>query len=105
MYVYDAHDRTKGSGAVLGMAGLFATGTFTFLIAFSYLSRGRQRMSAQTPMFMLLASLSVPAALTISLWNDVRDYLGLILGGWIAILVSGLGALAVSKRLRQPPKR
>jgi hypothetical protein len=50
MYLYD-RARSKGDDAAVGLGGLFAVGTFTFVVAFTWLRKTHHPVSSRTSLF------------------------------------------------------
>lgn len=100
-YFYD-RGMSKGDDFAIGMGGLFAVGTFVFIVAITWLLKLHHRVSARTPSFAWLACLALAIVSTAGLWD--YDYSQLILAGWVLFLVCSLGGLALCRRkLLRPP--
>lgn len=97
MYLYD-RGRSKGDDAAVGLGGLFAVGTFTFVVAFTWLQKTHHPVSSRTSLYAFYACLVLPVLATM-LAADELDYFAMfIVGDWLAILILGLFSLLVCKR-------
>ncbi len=97
-YFYDRAN-SKGDDLAVGFGGLFAVGTFTFVIVFTWLQKAHHLISSRTPLFAFCACLVLPVAVTVSSLSAIDDhYLPLVLGDWLAILVLGFLSLFVCRR-------
>jgi hypothetical protein len=97
MYLYDRAE-SKGDDAAIGLGGLFAVGTFTFIFAFTWLQKAHHPVSSRTSLYAFYASLVLPALTTLLSADEMDYYATFILGDWLAILVLGLLALLVCRR-------
>jgi purine-cytosine permease-like protein len=98
MYLYDRAN-SKGDDLAVGLGGLFAIGTFTFVIVFTWLQKVHHSVSSRTPLFALYACLALPVVVTLLSAGDIDDhYLLLVVGDWLAILFFGLLSLFVCRR-------
>ncbi len=95
IYLYD-RGMSKGNDVAVGMAGLFAVGTFVFVTAFSRFVSLHHKISWRTPGVALAFCLGLAAVTTWLMWD--WNYSGFILVGWIAIFFCGVLALNVSRR-------
>jgi hypothetical protein len=95
MYLYDRAN-SKGDDFAVGLGGLFAVGTFTFVVFFTWLQKSHHPISSRTPFFALYACLFLAAAAT--LFFGDRDYSSFMLGDWLGILLFGLLSLLVCRR-------
>ena len=96
MYLYDRAN-SKGDDFAVGMGGLFAVGSFTFVVVFTWLQNLHHPISSRTPFYAWLICLA-PAVLA-TLLSLEFDYLGIILLDWLVISLFGLGAMGVSHRM------
>jgi hypothetical protein len=96
MYLYD-RGKSKGDDFAVGMGGLFAVGTFTFVVVFTRLQKVHHPISPNTSLFALYACLIFPLAATILLVDDANYWL-FVAGDWLAILLLGLLSLVVCRR-------
>jgi hypothetical protein len=88
MYLYDGAN-----------SGLFAAGTFIFVVLFTWLQKLHHPISSRTPLFAFFACLVLPVITTLASLQDIDDYyLPFVLGDWLAILVIGLLSLFVCRR-------
>jgi hypothetical protein len=105
MYFYDRAN-SKGDDLAVGFGGLFAVGTFTFVVAFTWLQKLHHPISSRTPLFAFYISLLPPAAVTLASLSEMDDhYLPLVLGDWLAIFVLGLLSLFVCRRWWHDPEQ
>ena len=100
IYLYD-RGTSKGNDVAVGMIGALASGTFVFVTVFAWQESKHHKISWRTPAFALGPCLALAAVPTWLMWldPDFSYYSGFILVGWILILVCGLGAFYVSRRL------
>jgi hypothetical protein len=97
-YLYDRANG-KGDDAAVGLGGLFAVGTFTFVVVFTWLQKMHHSVSSRTSLFAFYACLIAPVAATVLLAEDMDDYyLFFVLGDWLAILLLGLLSLYICRR-------
>lgn len=97
MYLYD-RGRSKGDDAAIGLGGLFAVGTFTFVVAFTWLQKTHHPVSSRTSLYAFYVCLVLPVLATL-LFADEMDYFALfIVGDWLAIFILGLLSLLVCRR-------
>jgi hypothetical protein len=77
-----------------------ATGTFVFVILFTWLRTLHRKTSWRTPWFAWVFCLAGSMLITALLWptGDLEHYMIFIRVGWIAILLFGLVAVALSRR-------
>jgi hypothetical protein len=105
MYLYDRAN-SKSDDLTVGFGGLFAVGTFTFIVAFTWLQKTHHPISSRTPLFAFYASLFPPVAVTLASLGDIDDhYLPLVLGDWLAIFVLGLLSFFVCRRWWKDPEQ
>jgi len=98
MRLYERYDPTWNV-LVVGLGALFAVGTFTFVVSFTWLQQAHHPISSRTPLFALCACLFFPVATTIaSIKDNGTDYLQIVLGVWLAILVLALLSLLMCRR-------
>jgi len=98
MYLYDRAN-SKGDDLAVGLGGLFAIGTFTFVTVFTWLQKVHHSVSSRTSLFALYACLTLPVMVTVLSAGDIDDhYLPLVVGDWLAILFFGLLSLFVCRR-------
>jgi len=98
MYLYDRAN-SKGDDVAVGLGGLFAVGTFTFVVVFTWLQKVHHPVSSRTSLFAFYACLILPVAATVLLAEDMDDYyLFFVLGDWLAILLLGLLSVFVCRR-------
>src|ERR1700722_1212396 len=64
IYLYDRAN-SKGDDFAVGLGGLFAIGTFTFVVAFTWLEQLHHAISSRTPAYALLTCLIFPVAATL----------------------------------------
>jgi uncharacterized membrane protein len=103
MYLYDRAN-SKGDDLTVGFGGLFAVGTFTFVVAFTWLQKLHHPISSRTPLFAFCVSLLPPVAVTLASLGDIHDhYLPLVLGDWLAIFVLALLSFFVCRRWWKDP--
>jgi len=95
MYLYDRAN-SKGDDLGVGLGGLFSVGTLSFVVLFTWLQKAHHPISSRTPLFALYSCLIFPAAATLLSLDG--DYLGFILGDWLAIALFGLLSLLVCRR-------
>jgi hypothetical protein len=95
-YLYDGAS-SKGDDGAVGLGGLFAVGTFTFVVIFTWLRKVHHPISSSTTLFALYTFLIFPVAATVFLVDD-SNYLLFVLGDWIATLVFALLSLIVCRR-------
>ncbi len=95
IYIYD-RGMSKGDDLAVGMIGLFAVGTFVFVIAFAWLNKLHHNISLRTPVLTLAFCFTLVVVVTVLMWDS--HYSGFIMVGWIVILCCGLLALNVSHR-------
>jgi hypothetical protein len=96
MYLYDRAS-SKGDDGAVGLGGLFAVGTFTFVVIFTWLQKVHHPISSSTTLFALYACLALPVAATVFLVDD-NNYWIFVLGDWLAILVFSVLSLIVCRR-------
>jgi hypothetical protein len=97
-YLFD-RGYSKGDDLAVGLGGLFAVGTFTFVVAFTWLQKLHHPISSRTPLFAFYVSLLPPAAVTLASLSEIDDhYLPLVLGDWLAVLVLGLLSFFACRR-------
>jgi len=97
-YLYDRAN-SKGDDFAVGLGGLFAVGTFTFVIVFTWLQKTHHPVSSSTSLFAFYACLILPVAATVLFAEDMDDYyLFFVLGDWLAILLLGLLSVFVCRR-------
>lgn len=105
MYLYD-RAYSKGDDLAVGLGGLFGVGTFTFVVAFTWLQKLHHPISSRTPLFAFYVCLFLPVAATLASWSEIDDhYLPLVLGDWLAILLLGLLSLFVCRRWWPDPEQ
>jgi hypothetical protein len=105
MYLYDRAN-SKGDDLTVGFGGLFAVGTFTFVIAFTWLQKMHHAISSRTPLFAFYASLFPPVAVTLASLSEIDDhYLPLVLVDWLTILVFALLSFFVCRRWWHDPEQ
>jgi hypothetical protein len=98
MYVYDRGNSRSDDFAV-ALGGLFAVGTFTFVIVFTFLQKVHHSVSSRTPLFAFYACLVLPVVVTVLSADDMDDHYSLFaVGDWLAILIFGLLSLFVCRR-------
>jgi hypothetical protein len=98
MYLYDGAN-SKGNDFAVGLGGLFAVGTFIFVVLFTWLQKLHHPISSRTPLFAFFACLVLPVITTLASLEDIDDYyLPFVLGDWLAILLIGLLSLFVCRR-------
>lgn len=95
-YLYDRAN-SKGDDFAVGLGGLFAVGTFIFVVVFTWLQKAHHPVSSSTSLFALYTCLILPVVATVFLVDD-DNYLLFVLGDWLAILVLGVLALVVCRR-------
>jgi apolipoprotein N-acyltransferase len=71
IYLYDRAN-SKGDDAAVGLGGLFAIGTFMFVVVFTWLQKLHHPISSRTPSYALLACLILPAAATLLALSESR---------------------------------
>ena len=99
MYLYD-RAQSKGDDFAVGLSGFYAVETFVFVVVFSWLSKLHHEISSRTPAYTLLFCLFFPAVSTLFFLADLDSYyMGFVLAGWVVILLLGLAAMLVSRRL------
>jgi ABC-type spermidine/putrescine transport system permease subunit II len=104
-YLYDRAN-SKGDDLTVGFGGLFAVGTFTFVVAFTWLQKLHHPISSRTPLFAFYVSLLPPVAVTLASLGDIDDhYLPLVLGDWLAIFVLGLLSFLICRRWWKDPEQ
>jgi|HubBroStandDraft_6_1064221.scaffolds.fasta_scaffold07235_7 hypothetical protein len=104
-YLYDRAN-SKGDDLTVGFGGLFAVGTFTFVVAFTWLQKLHHPISSRTPLFAFYVSLLPPAAVTLASLSDIDDhYLPLVLGDWLTIFVLALLSFFVCRRWWHDPEQ
>jgi hypothetical protein len=104
MYLYDRAN-SKGDDFAVGLGGLFAVGTFTFVVVFTWLQKMHHSISSRTPLFAFYASLFPPVAVTLASLSEIDDhYLPLVLLDWLAILVLALLSFFVCRRWWNDPE-
>lgn len=90
---------SKGDDLAVLLGGLFAVGTFIFVLVFTWLQKVRHSVSSRTSLFAFYACLVLPAIDTVLLGSNVdHHYLPFVLCDWLAILLSGLAAVFVCRR-------
>ena len=97
MYLYDRAN-SKGDDVTVGLGGLFAVGTFMFVTVFTWLQKAHHPVSSRTPQFAFYACLVPPVVSTLFFAGDLGDYVPLVLGSWLAILILGLLSLLLCRR-------
>lgn len=98
MYLYDGGTIWGDDFAVL-LGGLFAVGTFTFVLAFTWLQKLHHSVSSRTSLFAFYACLILPIAATVSFAGEMDDYyMFFVLGDWFAILLLGLLSVFLCRR-------
>jgi drug/metabolite transporter (DMT)-like permease len=95
IYFYD-RGMSKGDDFAVGMGGLFAVGTFTFVVVFTRLRKVHHPVSSSTSLFAFYACLIFPLAATLLLRD--ANYWPFAVGDWLAILLFGLLSLVVCRR-------
>lgn len=95
-YLYD-HASSKGDDGAVGLGGLFAVGTFTFVVIFTWLRKVHHPISSSTTLFALYTCLALPVAAIVFLVDD-NNYWLFVLGDWLALLVFALLSLIVCRR-------
>src|SRR5271169_1108286 len=99
MYLYDGA-QSKGDDLAVGLIGLYAVGTFVFILVFSWLRKLHQEISWRTLAYSLCVCLAGAAITTMISWTDLDEhYMPIVAGGWIVILLCGLAGMLVSSRL------
>jgi hypothetical protein len=105
MYLYD-RGYSKGDDLTVGFGGLFAIGTFTLVVAFTWLQKMHHPISSRTPLFAFYASLFPPVAVTLASLSEIDDhYLPLVLVDWLAIFVLALLSFFVCRRWWKNPEQ
>jgi hypothetical protein len=98
MYLYD-RGNSKGDDFAIALGGLFAVGTLTFVVVFTWLQKIHHPISSRTPLFAFYSCLTLPAVATFLSLSEMDDhYLLLALGDWLAIVVLGLSPLFICRR-------
>jgi hypothetical protein len=104
MYLY-YRANSKSDDLTVGFGGLFAVGTFTFVVLFTWLQKTHHPISSRTPQFAFYVCLLPPVAVTLASLSEIDDhYLPLVLGDWLAIFVLGLLSFFVCRRWCTDPK-
>jgi O-antigen/teichoic acid export membrane protein len=97
MYLYD-RGTSKGDDAAVALGGLFAVGTFTFVVVFTWLQKAHHTISSRTSLFAFYACLVLPALITVMSADEMDYYSMFIVSDWLAILIFGALALLVCRR-------
>lgn len=97
MYLYD-RGTSKGDDGAVALGGLFAVGTFTFVVVFTWLQKAHHTISSRTSLFAFYACLLLPALITVMSADEMDYYSMFIVGDWLAILIFGALSLFVCRR-------
>jgi hypothetical protein len=96
-YWYDRAN-SKADDAAVGLGGLFAIGTFIFVVVFSWLQKRHHPISSRTPSYALLACLIFPAATTLRGLSEIDgDFLLFLLADWALIALFSFAAWRVCR--------
>ncbi len=99
MFLYD-QGRSKGNDVAAGLIGLYAAGTFTFVIVFTSLWSRRALVSWRIPVGAFGACIGTLVLNTVVVFAAYNQhYAVFIVAAWIAETVSGIAALLVCRRI------
>lgn len=104
MYLYD-RGMSRGNDFAVSLGGLFSVGTFSFVVAFTWLQKVHHPVSSRTSLFALCTCLVLPVLTTLMSADEMDYYFMFMLGDWLAILVLGLLSLFVCRRWWQDQER
>jgi hypothetical protein len=90
---------SKADDAAVGLGGLFAIGTFMFVVVLAWLQKLHHPISSRTPSYALLACLILPAAATLLALSEIEgDYLLFLLVDWAVIALFSFASWMVCRR-------
>lgn len=96
-YLYD-RGTSRGDDFAVSLGGFYAVGTFAFVVAFTWLQKVHHSVSSRTSLFALYACLVLPIMLTVMSADEMDNYSMFIVADWLAMLVSSLLSLLISRR-------
>jgi hypothetical protein len=98
IYLYDRAN-SKGDDFAVGLGGLFAIGTFTFVVVFTWLQKLHHAISSRTPSYALLTCLIFPVAATLLSLSEIDgNYLPFMLADWVVIALFSFASWMVCRR-------